>query len=136
MRKTRFGPTLWILAGVALVFLTPGSAAAQTSPSSTHAWNPPRTPDGQPNIQGVWGTGPDEVLYTGDLETGEGDEVARGIQGRTVTRGRSLIIDPPDGLIPYQPWAAAKRQQIPHGRAAERIGRKVAHERGRTLYSR
>jgi hypothetical protein len=34
-------------------------------------------------------------------------------------------MDPPNGLIPYQPWALTKRAQIPHGRPAPEIGRKV-----------
>ena len=85
-----------------------------------------RTADGHPDISGIiWTTGPDEVLYTGDLETGVADEDARKVQGRQVFKGGSLIVDPPNGLIPYQPWAAAKREQIPHGRTAANIGRKV-----------
>ena len=93
---------------------------------SSQEWQPPRTPDGQPDISGiVWTTGPDEVAYTGDLETGVADPVGRKIQGRGLSKGGSLIIDPPNGRIPYQPWAAAKRAQIPHGRPNADIGRKV-----------
>jgi len=125
--KRCFGSALAIVAGVALVLPAPGSAAGQTPHAAAKAWDPPRTPDGQPDIQGgVWTTGPDEVLYTGDLETGVADLDARRIQGRPVNyKGGTLIIDPPDGLIPYQPWAAAKRQEIPHGRDGETIGRKL-----------
>jgi hypothetical protein len=128
-----------LAAAVAVVFLVtgfsagqsidPGAPAPRSAPrGSAKAWNPPRTPDGQPDIQGTWGTGPDEVLYTGDVETGEGDETARRMQGRVAPKGKGLVIDPPDGFIPYQPWAAAKREQIPHGRAGEQIGRKISKE--------
>lgn len=93
---------------------------------SSQEWQPKRTPDGQPDISGIiWTTGPDEVAYTGDLETGEADPVGRKIQGRGLSKGKSLIIDPPNGRIPYQPWAAAKRAQIPHGRPNAEIGRTV-----------
>ena len=73
----RFGSALIIVAVVALVFLAPGFAGAQTPRPTVKTWDIPRTPDGQPNIQGVWGTGPDEVLYTGDLETGVGKDPRR-----------------------------------------------------------
>jgi hypothetical protein len=94
---------------------------------SSQEWQPKRTPDGQPDISGIiWTTGPDEVAYTGDLETGVADPIGRKIQGRGLnSNGRSLIIDPPNGRIPYQPWAAAKRAQIPHGRPNAEIGRTV-----------
>lgn len=115
-----------IITGMALTFLTPESVIGQASPVAAKAWDPPRTPDGKPQIPaGRWTTGPDEVLYTGDLETGVADEVGRRIQGRAVYKGGSLIVDPPNGLIPYQPWAAAKRQELPHGRPAPNIGRKL-----------
>ncbi len=93
---------------------------------SSQEWQPPRTADGQPDISGiVWTTGPDEVAYTGDLETGVADPIGRRIQGRGITKGGTLILDPPNGLMPYQPWALAKREQIPHGRPASQIGRRV-----------
>jgi len=93
-----------------------------------------RTADGQPDLQGaVWTTGPDDVLYTGDLETGVADEAARTVQGQRIYPGSSLVIDPPDGRIPYKPWAAARRESLPHLRPAELIGRKVAGHTPRTL---
>ena len=49
--KTRFGPALIIVVGVALVFLAPGFAGAQTPRAAAKTWDIPRTPDGQPNIQ-------------------------------------------------------------------------------------
>lgn len=127
MNKRLLISAVSILAGLTVLFLSPASAAAQAAAPGAKGWNPPRTPDGQPDIQGgVWTTGPDERQYTGDLETGLADLDARRIQGRPVNyKGGTLIIDPRDGLIPYQPWAAAKRQQIPHGRDGETITRTV-----------
>lgn len=120
------------MVAVMLVFVAPGVAAGQAPPAADEDFA--RTPDGQPDLQGVvWTTGPDEVLYTGDLESGVADEAARTVQGQRVYPGSSLVIDPPDGLIPYKPWAAAKRESLPHERQAALIGRKVTERAPRTL---
>jgi hypothetical protein len=60
----------------------------------------PRTADGKPDLQGIW-----EVRNTaeGDLEA---HSAAAGIRA-----GESVIVDPAGGLIPYQPWAAAKQKE-------------------------
>jgi hypothetical protein len=62
-------------------------------------FTPPRTADGQPDLQGFWG-GPGGA--TAAIEEHE----------KTFDRdgGKSLIVDPPDGKIPYQAWAAARRE--------------------------
>ena len=39
---------------VAIVSLAPVSAAGQTTTAVPQTWNPPRTPDGQPDVQGYW----------------------------------------------------------------------------------
>ena len=117
MRKRCFGSALVIAAGVALVFLAQGSAAGQGPRAAATAWEPARTPDGQPDLQGFWGT--DE--YAGSLETGFRDPVTVKIQGgrrvgspAALAAGKpvSVIVDPPDGKMPYQAWAEARRQEI------------------------
>ena len=118
MRTCRFGFALAIAACVALVFVATGSAAAQAPRAATKAWVPPRTPDGQPDIQGFW----DTDAYAPDLETGVNDEATATIQGAATpdpAREVSVIVDPPDGKIPYQPWAAARRLAIPSFRRGE-----------------
>jgi hypothetical protein len=90
-----------VIALVALaVLLGTGPAAAQTAAP----YNPPKTRDGQPDLQGVW-----QVLNTAawDLE----DHGARlGVPaGRGVVQG---------GPIPYQPSALAKKQEHVRQRAA------------------
>ena len=84
---------------------------------------PPATPlthtaDGQPDVQGYWGSN----AYTQDLETGLPDQETNTIQGRgpvDTSRAISRIVDPPDGKIPYQQWALDKRLRIPTFRRGE-----------------
>jgi len=63
----------------------------------------PRRHDGKPDLTGVW-DGSGGVLHnTVILEEHPG--------GFGVQAGKSLIIDPKDGKIPYQPWALAERDR-------------------------
>ncbi len=107
---------LVVLAGVAaFVFLSPDFAAAQTTPGAAAASNVPRTPDGQPDIQGWW----ESSAYAPDIETGLSDAVTAQIQRRDAPEPAnevSIVVDPPNGKIPYQPWAAARRVAIPSHR--------------------
>lgn len=62
-------------------------------------FTPPRTAGGQPDLQGFWrgpGAGTENIEEHPKTEDDAG--------------GRSLIVDPPDGKIPYQPWALAQRK--------------------------
>jgi hypothetical protein len=69
------------------------------------AYVPPRTPDGQPDIQGFWN--PIGTFY--NIQDLEFQAVYQNFAASDpARRGKSLIIDPPDGKIPYQPWAAEK----------------------------
>lgn len=63
-------------------------------------YTPPRTPDGQPDMQGVWrgqGGGVENI----EEHAGNGD----------VNAGPTWVVDTPDGKIPYQPWALQQRQE-------------------------
>jgi len=64
-------------------------------------FNPPRMPDGRPNLQGLW----DAPTVPG----GQSLEEHPGAYG--FTRTSSKIVDPPDGKIPYQPWAATQSRE-------------------------
>ena len=96
-----------VLATLVLVVAIPGATTAQTPAAPEKMWTPPRTPDGQPDIQGFWAN-QTKRLATYDIE-GPADPIHVLMSGNP-TDPISLVIDPPDGKIPYQPWARAKRQ--------------------------
>ena len=62
-------------------------------------FDPPRTPDGTPDFQGMWNRfgirNMENIQEHPETMDGNG--------------GLSSIVDPPNGLIPFQPWAKAKR---------------------------
>jgi hypothetical protein len=90
------------------------TATAQDPPAGQTSWTPARTPDGQPDLQGFWTAA---VAGTYDLTDPRGgeirlEEVALAARGIVRKPNPSRIIDPPDGKIPYQPWAAAKHSEL------------------------
>jgi len=85
----------------------PGWIDPRNPPKEDPNWQPPRTPDGQPNIQGQWNQASDIITYSiEDPEADRAEHIA--ISGQRAMVGRP-IIDPIDGKIPYQPWAAKYR---------------------------
>jgi hypothetical protein len=112
-----------------LIVLALAAAAGQgqntgaNTDETAEGWTPPRTPDGQPDLQGIWtnytGT-PFEVPDKSDtpgLYAGDPDGTARGTgpgflndsSDRVLTKGRSLVVDPPNGRVPIMPWAEQRR---------------------------
>ncbi|MBI3048566.1 MAG: hypothetical protein HYY76_09690 [Acidobacteria bacterium] len=92
---------------VALVEAADGGAQALTVAGKP--WNPPRTADGKPDLQGMWAA----TVGGHTFEEG-GDPEAAIIQGDPAPSGErpKVIVDPtPDGRIPYQPWAEEKRNE-------------------------
>ena len=100
-------------AAVVAVLLSAANVAGQQNraPNGTPskgAYVQPRTPDGQPDIRGFWRSVPFGTYSLEDLSLqglGGGDFF-------TKIPGGSRIVDPPDGKIPYKPWAAAKAKDI------------------------
>ena len=84
-------------------------------------YEPPRTPEGVPDLQGFWdGAGGDGLSY---LEDHEFVDV-------TTPAQETFISDPPHGRVPYTPWALAKRNEILAG-----LGRGWPGESSERLYS-
>jgi hypothetical protein len=100
---------LLVLAGVIAVSQAPqAQAGCPGEPALFHpcalqrakTFNPPRTPDGKPDLQGFWRGQP---AATENIEE----------HPKTLDDdgGKSLIVDPPDGKVPYQPWGAAQAKE-------------------------
>ena len=114
-----------LAAAASLVWLTPAAAGqvrtAQPA-ANTKTWQPPRTPDGQPDMQGAWmlADWDQSIEARKPLNVGNREEqYVRGthnsLRAQPVDRSpstRQILVDPPDGKLPYQPWAAAKHQEI------------------------
>lgn len=116
-RRRRFATlvatTAILLAGSSLVVGL--SESGQTGPGST--WTVPRTPDGHPDLQGVW-TNYDQTPF----ERPEESVVQRErlvvstqdwlVQDSPVSAPRaSMVVDPPNGRVPLLPEAIAKRDR-------------------------
>jgi hypothetical protein len=90
---------------VAAALVAPVSAVGQT-------WTPSRTADGQPDIQGVWQAEDGNAGHS--LEEGCCEPEHNRMQNRAAANiglDRQVIVDPANGKIPFQPWAAEVRRQ-------------------------
>jgi hypothetical protein len=84
-------------------------AAGQEGATAGKTWVPPRTADGKPDFQGIWAS------TIGGHTFEEGADPANNlVQGNAPPDGGrpNVIVDPtPEGKIPYQPWAAEKKNE-------------------------
>ncbi|HUR20356.1 MAG TPA: hypothetical protein VMZ90_06065 [Vicinamibacterales bacterium] len=106
---------LVVAAGMSLALVSLSvSLSGQGGPTGpatpVKAWPPAPTPDGQPDVQGVWRPvgGGTQSLDPWMSSAADFEQRATGV----VKPSRSLIVDPPDGHIPYQPWAAALQKKL------------------------
>ena len=149
MTRGAVRPLMGVVAAMGVLSLALGSVAGPTPlvsfvgvaeasgegaqvPARPGAYVPPRTPDGQPDIQGMWlpgGLGLPMERASGGEKPPAADEYAeagRGGAGRaggapeTGGGGRgggagqkpTMVVDPADGKVPLQPWAVARRAEI------------------------
>ena len=94
-------------------------AAGVTVTAAAQSWKQGRTPDGQPDLQGIWlnfdstpfeapDSKPAQRGGGGDAGTGPAPEFADHTH-KVSTRRRSMVVDPPDGRVPVLKWAEDKR---------------------------
>ena len=138
---------------VPILLLAAVFATGQTPKPAGKTWAPPRTPDGQPDIEGIWTSAtltplerPADLAGKPTLTEKEAAEYEKNLlvqsnrdrrdgsadadlgraynefwydRGNKVvgTRRTSLIIDPPDGLVPALTPEAQKRQEAARERA-------------------
>lgn len=90
--------------------LGPGAKSWAAERAKLPAFTAPRTPDGQPDLQGRWGgtwSGDDIELIPNFLDV-------------TTPPWESWVADPADGKLPYKDWARAERDAHREG-----LGREV-----------
>ena len=95
--------TITALAVVVVVTSMPVSAQGRGGGPPAPAGPVPRTADGKPDLRGLWNGSGGRFTHTALIETHEG--------GFGILAGSSIIIDPSDGVIPYQPRALAERNR-------------------------
>ena len=69
-------------------------------PLAAQSYRAPRTPEGKPDLQGIW-----QAMNTAAVNLEDHIAVL------DMPAGRSVIIDPPDGKIPYRPAAAQQQKE-------------------------
>jgi hypothetical protein len=87
---------------------TPAPAAGQTATPQPKTSTPPRTAAGRPDFQGFWRIRAEGIMPTYSIEEGAGEEHAK-VTGQRLGRGNPVIVEPPDGKVPYQTWALSRR---------------------------
>jgi hypothetical protein len=91
------------------------------SSAQTHQWTQGRTPDGQPDIEGIW-VNFDNTPFEAPVPRPAGTGGAAGAGANvgpapefavhdspTSARRRAMVVEPPDGRVPVMKWAEDKR---------------------------
>src|SRR5512133_1601554 len=104
MRRGR----LWIVLG--LLVLSVSLFAQGANRPAPRPWPPEKTTDGQPNVAGAWRpvSGGTHSLDPALSSAQEFEQRTTGV----IKRNPSFVVDPPDGHIPYQPWAKTLQQKL------------------------
>src|SRR5262249_12434236 len=113
LMKKRNGILLHIILAAFLISLSAVPGAAQGGRGGGRGQAPAakagpirRMPDGKPDLSGYYSANAGGANY--GLERHDRDFLT------PATRG--VVVDPPDGKLPYQPWARAERieRELPH----------------------
>ena len=130
MRRDSFTSVLSVV-GIAVVvgLIGSGSLPAATAQDGD-AYTPALRPDGQPDIQGIYisphgmrierWTDAEREAWTELMESVRGPNPGAydrewsegGLREENRDRDAVAVVDPPDGRIPWQPWALAKKTYI------------------------
>ena len=81
---------------------TESMAFQRCAREKARTFTPPRTAEGVPDVQGYWRSRNNGIAY--NVEPAEGSFA--------VPRTGGEIVDPPNKLIPYQPWALERRNEL------------------------
>jgi len=105
MRKRIGGATLVAAAAVVAAIVVGSSLSGQTQ-SAARPYRAPRTPDGKPNLTGIW-----QVMNTANWDI----QAHAAKAGPVVALAASFAVQPGPGVvegneIPYRPEALAKKQ--------------------------
>jgi hypothetical protein len=138
---------LAIVSATSLAGQPPSSKTTAPAPAKTaKAWTAPRTPEGHPDLQGIWSYvtatplekpgGAGAYIYAredrenpvGGYNTLFYDTIPRGAKDRPT----SQIVDPPDGHLPPLTPAAQRRQAM----YAEKMMRPATGPEDRALFER
>ena len=125
MNRRSFAPP-GLLTAAAFAALVPLAAAEASGEGAQHeTYTSPRTPWGDPDLRGHWLPGERRPVETpvDELWRQEGANIDSeppasllapdpNAPPRAAPNQTPLVVDPPDGKIPLQPWAAAKRAEI------------------------
>ena len=110
MRGSSFG-SIAVAAALAAVCLTPRIFAGQTPAPGGQAYAAPRTANGKPDLQGIWQT---HNRAWGDIQDHDAQPGLPAGKGQPFPTTWGIPAGPgvvEGKVIPYQPWAAAKKQE-------------------------
>ena len=115
----RFSYVIGGLVAIAFVSLAraPVAGQAATPKPSTRTWTVPRTPDGQPDLRGMW-VNFDGTPFETPAAVAAAPVATAGVNppshwadhdSPTSARRQSMVVEPADGRVPVKPWAEARR---------------------------
>jgi len=98
----------WLIGAVGLALVAAAAAPVRGQEGGPAAKPLERLADGQPNVQGHWRpVNPGSLSLTNPVpQAADFDPSIKPLPSR--------IVDPPDGRVPYQPWAAALQKEQNH----------------------